>query len=59
MEAIDMNEEGFRYLVLKSQWISSGRMAVGILVVLQTKEVTNDSNFDKFIEEMGRKRGKH
>lgn len=54
-----MNEEGFRYLVLKSQWISSGRMAVGILVVLQTKEVTNDSNFDKFIEEMGRKRGKH
>jgi hypothetical protein len=53
VEAIDMNEEGFRYLVLKSQWISNGRITVGILVGLQTKDITNDRNFDKVIEGMG------
>jgi hypothetical protein len=46
MEAIDMNEEGFRYLVLKSQWLSDGRITVGIFVGLQTKEVRNGRNFD-------------
>jgi hypothetical protein len=59
VEAIDVNEEDFRYLVLTSRWISDGGITVGILIGLQTKEVTNGRNFDKVIEGMERKRGNH
>jgi hypothetical protein len=57
VKATDMNEEGFQYLLPKSQWISGGRIKVGILIGPQTKEVTNDRNFDKVIEGMGRHGG--